>query len=129
MTARVRRPFYQRVFAAVIGLWVLFIISGPTPVHGCAVHDWMGHAGAMPMHGSMSHGHHDSRQHRDDPASCTCIGSCSVIAAVDCPLGRLVAVPVVPVTVVVLTLDPTQRVAPTAAPDVLLPPPLGPPGA
>jgi hypothetical protein len=77
--------------------------------------------GAMPMPAAPApHG-------PTAPKQCTCMGTCCAVALLDLPAGRLIALPVVPVTVAVATTAPSARLAPAAAPDLLLPPPLGPP--
>ena len=69
-----------------------------------------------PHHGPGHHGH-----------QCTCPGVCCAIGAITAPVGRLVAIPVVPVALAAAAPR-AERDAPIrAAPDVVLPLPLGPP--
>lgn len=119
--AGMRRRPWVRVVASVTGLWFLFLVDGPGP-HNCALHDGVAHAGMA--HGDMTHGAPNGSK---APKQCSCMGTCCSVAVLNVPSGRLVSLPVVPVAVVATVTDPTSRIAPRAAPDVLLPPPLGPP--
>jgi hypothetical protein len=81
------------------------------------------------MHASHGHdaggpgdGHSGHHGHQ-----CTCPGTCCTTGLVSVPTGRLVAIPVVPVVVAAAAPLVYRDVAPRAAPDVVIPPPLGPP--
>jgi hypothetical protein len=61
---------------------------------------------------------------------CTCLGASCCTAAVTAPSDRLVALPVIPVTVVRSTaVAPAADEPPTSNDDVLLPPAVGPPAS
>jgi hypothetical protein len=80
-----------------------------TPVGGTGTsHD--------PHHGRDHHGH-----------QCTCPGVCCAIGAITTPVGRLVAIPVVPVALATTAPRVEHDTPIRAAPDVVLPLPLGPP--
>lgn len=99
----------------------------------------MNHHGATPMADDMSAamlgGHHDhdmsapGRGHGGGHHGhqCTCPGACCTTGLVSVPTGRLVAIPVVPVVIAAAAPLVYRDVAPRAAPDVVIPPPLGPP--
>jgi hypothetical protein len=136
----------HRILAGLFGLWMIVTVSG-VALQACPEHGggWMGgaaastgtHDAAMPMDADMaaampaSHGHdahspgtghggHHGHQ-------CTCPGACCTTGLVSVPAGRLVAIPVVPVGVAATPSLVYRDVAPRAAPDVVVPFPLGPP--
>ena len=143
-----RRSLAHRFFAGLFGLWMITTVSGVS-LQACPEHGggWLGgvaganmdrHDATQPMGGPMadamaaSHrghgadaqgtGHGDHHGHQ-----CTCPGACCTTGLVSVPAGRLVAIPVVPVASAAATPLVYRDVAPRAAPDVVFPPPLGPP--
>ncbi len=121
-----RHRFWKRVLAGVSGLWVLFVLSGVAPVHGCGFqkpdHGMASGAGA-----SMHHMHHGAPGHSHAPTECHCIGIC-------CPATHVSSLPSTPIALAVTAAvvirhavppAPVERRAPVS--DVVLPPPLGPP--
>jgi hypothetical protein len=73
----------------------------------------MGHAGD---HAPAHHSH-----------ACTCPGCCCSVAPVGLTQGRLVSLPVVPVTIVAQAPTPALGAPRDSAPHLRLPLPLGPP--
>jgi len=150
-----QRSLTQRILAGVIGLWMTITVSGVSlqacPEHGGA---WLGGMTAAGMHqhgaadmgagmaaamladmggatgvgqhgqgqGAQGGGHSGHHGHQ-----CTCPGVCCTTGLVSVPAGRLVEIPVVPVVVAAAAPLVYRDVAPRAAPDVVFPPPLGPP--
>ena len=114
-----RRPLFARVLAAVLGLWFAASMSG-VALQACPEH-----GGVMPgmVAGAQHHGGHNGHHGHQ----CTCPGSCCATGMVTLAAGRLVAIPVVPVSVAAPAPAPVSDVRAVAAPDVALPPPLGPP--
>lgn len=141
-----RRSPAQRILAGLFGLWMIVTVSG-VALQACPEHGggWMGGAGAstgthdaaMPMDADlaaampMSHGHDAHSQGTGHGShhghQCTCPGACCTTGLVSVPPGRLVAIPIVPVAVAATPSLVYRDVAPRAAPDVVVPFPLGPP--
>jgi hypothetical protein len=142
-----RRTRVQRFFAGLFGLWMTITVSGVS-LQACPEHGggWLGgvvdtgmhHDTSAPMTADMAAamvgGHHG--HDGDAPGAghgghhghqCTCPGACCTTGLVSVPPGRLVAIPVVPVVVAAAAPLVFRDVAPRAAPDVVIPPPLGPP--
>jgi Protein of unknown function (DUF2946) len=125
---------WRRAIATLVGLWFALSVSGVAlqlcPEHGMRMMAGMrGGANCDPADaagsrgGTQQSGDSQNTQHDD----CTCTGMCCVTAAV-----TLAPAPLVPIPVVVAETPPiaplgTRELAPRAAPDVILPPPLGPP--
>jgi len=142
-----QRSVTQRLFAGFFGFWMIVTVTGVTlpacPEHGGG---WFGgvagasmdHDIAMPMADDMSaampagHRGHDagtttSGHSGHQGHQCTCPGACCTTGLVSVPAGRMVAIPVVPVAIAAAAPLVYRDVAPRAAPDVVIPPPLGPP--
>lgn len=143
-----RRSPVQRFLAGIFGFWMIVTVSGVS-LQACPEHGggWLGgvalagmdHHSATPaggpMTGAMPAGHQG--HHGDAPDAghggghhghqCTCPGACCMTGPVSVPAGRLVAIPVVPVAIAAAAPLVYRDVAPRAAPDVVIPPPLGPP--
>jgi len=130
---------WRRGVATLVGLWFTASVSGvalqlcvqPGTAHAMTgMHhmqtdgDQPDGAGALP--GDHGH-HHPGSQHPGSHDDCTCTGMCCVTAAVSLTATRLVAIPVVVAETPILAPPRTEALAPRAAPDVTLPPPLGPP--
>jgi hypothetical protein len=138
-----RRSLFGRALTGVLGLWLTASISG-VALQACPTH-----GGVMPLMGANMHhtgtdcsgpsaqlpgesgtpnqsqqgtGHDCHHGHQ-----CTCPGTCCATGVMTLAAGRLVAIPVVPVAVAAVTSAPVNDVRAVAAPDVALPPPLGPP--
>ncbi len=134
---------FGRALTGIFGLWLTASISG-VALEACPTH-----GGVMPiMAAGMHHGGTDctssgaqlpggtgtqSQSQRGTGHDChhghqcTCPGTCCATGIVTLAAGRLVSIPVVPVAVAVVSLAPVSDVRAVAAPDVALPPPLGPP--
>jgi hypothetical protein len=143
-----RRSPVQRFLAGLFGLWTIVTISGVS-LQACPEHGggWLGgvalagmdHHGATraggPMTDAMPAGHQGHDRSAPDAGhggghhghQCTCPGTCCTTGLVSVPPGRLVAIPVVPVAIAAAAPLVYRDVAPRAAPDVVIPPPLGPP--
>ena len=130
---------WRRGVATLMGLWFAVSVSG-VALQFCARHGGshaMGDMGQMGMNcdhagpaGSVPSTHtHPSSQHHPCPTDdCSCLGMCCITAAVTLTPSPLVAVAVVEAEAPILAPPPgAETVAPHAAPDVTLPPPLGPP--
>lgn len=116
---------WRRLSALCVGLAFVFATTGALGHHYCPVHDGIvSNMDAMPgMHG----GHHAPT--KEQGHQCTCMGDCCGTVAITVPADRLIALPVVPVTVV-RTAAISHRADPRPASshdDLLLPPPVGPP--
>jgi hypothetical protein len=140
-----RRPLLVRVLTGFLGLWFAASMSGVAlqacPEHGgvtpgmiAGAHhhggpDCAGAAGQGPAdaggHDQTGTGHDCHHGHHGH--QCTCPGSCCATGMVTLAAGRLVAIPVVPVSIAAPSRAPANDVRAVAAPDVVLPPPLGPP--
>jgi len=143
-----QRSLAHRFLAGLFGLWMIVTVSGVS-LQACPEHGggWLGgvasahmdHHDAMPASGPMmdampaSHqGHHEGAPDAGHGGGhhghqCTCPGACCTTGLVSVPAGRLVAIPVVPVAIAAAAPLVYRDVAPRAAPDVVIPPPLGPP--
>jgi hypothetical protein len=138
------RSRWQRVGGGLIGLW--FAVAVPGVVFPVQVLDGgdsaSGAMAGMPGMGDndIAHcppaaaDHSSSGTHGGDsnvPARhhhhAGCDGACCTPATVTLEAGRLIAIPVVPVRVVAAVRSPTRDDHPQVAPQVTLPPPLGPP--
>jgi hypothetical protein len=139
-----RQSVMRRALTGVLGLWLTASISG-VALQACPTH------GGMMMPGMATGSHHDagcggadSHQMPGAPTApsqngqgaghdchhghqCTCPGTCCTTGVVSLAAGRLVAIPVVPIAVAAVAFAPVSDVRAVAAPDVALPPPLGPP--
>ncbi len=132
---------WRRAVATVIGVWFTLSVSGVAlqlcPLHGmqmaAGAHQagtdcdrtsthGPGYAGSPAQHGSQ-HGSQHGNSHDD----CTCTGMCCVTATVTLAAAPIVPAPVVVAEAPVMAPVATRELAPRAAPDVTLPPPLGPP--
>jgi hypothetical protein len=121
-----RHRLWKRVLAGVSGLWVLFVLSGVAPVHGCGFQE----PGQRMAHGagaSMHHMHHGAPADSKAPIECYCIGIC-------CPAAHAGSLPSAPVVLSVAAVVVTRHALPSApverrtpVSDVVLPPALGPP--
>lgn len=138
--ARMRRSWPQRLFAGVIWLWFAVALPGvasmPMAEGGGATMAGMpgmapmGHDGSAQCQAVAGHpspvapdGSAPTR-HRQHSG---CDGTCCTPATVTLAAGRLVAIPVVPARVVTSVATPARDAARPAAPQVVLPPPVGPP--
>lgn len=142
-----RRSRIHRFFAGVFGLWMTVTVSGVS-LQACPEHGggWLGgiadtgmhHDAASPMTSDMATAMAAGHRGHDGDASggghsnhhghqCTCPGACCTTGMVSVPAGRLVAIPIVPVAIAAAAPLMFRDVAPRAAPDVVIPPPLGPP--
>ena len=128
---------WRRAVATVVGLWFTLSVSGVAlqlcPLHGMQGMPGMHQAGKdcnrPGTHGlgnAQSPAQQDD-QHNNSHDDCTCTGMCCVAATVTLAAAPVVAAPVVEVEEPVITPVGTRELAPRAAPDVTLPPPLGPP--
>jgi len=85
-----RRPWWTRLSAAVLALWLALVLGESGLVRTCAMHDRMGATtAATPIathHAAAAgHGATDHRGPAHDHRGCTCIGCCvggSVLALV-----------------------------------------------
>jgi hypothetical protein len=131
-----------RALTGLLGLWMTASISGVAlqacPTHGMMMPDMVagshhdgGCGGAdtqmpaeqnAPSQSQQNAGHDCHHGHQ-----CTCPGTCCTTGVVSLAAGRLVAIPVVPIAVAAVAFAPVSDVRAVAAPDVALPPPLGPP--
>lgn len=132
-----RRPGWYRALTGILGVWLIATVSG-VALQACPEHGggWLAgsdglasthatHHGAPVQGTDASHNPHQAPDHQGH--QCTCPGVCCVMGAVTAPAGRLVALPVVPVSLAAVPPH-VERDAPRrAAPDVVLPLPLGPP--
>jgi len=101
-----------------MGLWACPAHSGQ---QGAAAQWHMAHDMAhMPLGHNMPSGHHHNNQ-------CPCAGCCCSVAAVGLTPGRLVSLPVVPVTIVAQAPAPALGAPRASTPHLRLPLPLGPP--
>lgn len=126
----------SRIATAVMAAWLAVNLTDPAglhahcPVHGAGAAD---HSADGHMHGSHTehygHGTGPGSHHESDPAQhqCCCIGACFCTAALTVTPERLVALPVVPVVVIRPTIAEVDETPRVARPDLVLPPPLGPP--
>ncbi len=141
-----RRSPVQRLLAGLFGLWTIVTVSGVS-LQACPEHGggWLGavalagvvHHDALPAHGLMTDampaGHQDHSGGAPDGHGghhghqCTCPGACCTTGLVSVPAVGLVVIPVVPVAIAAAAPLVYRDVAPRAAPDVVIPPPLGPP--
>lgn len=141
-----RRAWWQRALAGVLGVWFTTTVTGLTlpacPEHGggmlsiaqgaqqesmaegTAHH--MGHHAATDVasldKSAPGAGHHDQHGHQ-----CTCPGLCCATCAVTFAPARVISIPAVRATVVAGSVVESLDGAPRAPPDVVLPLPLGPP--
>jgi hypothetical protein len=128
---------WRRLTATALGLWFTVSVSGLAlqlcPEHG-GTHTMAGMgsptekcdpATGVPSTQHQTKHHNDSNQQSHD--DCTCTGMCCVTAAVSLSTAPVVAIAVIDAQAPVLEYLPTQELAPRAAPDLTLPPPLGPP--
>jgi hypothetical protein len=130
-----RRPLLVRVLTGFLGLWFAASMSGVAlqacPEHGGVMPGMVAgahHQGATDCGGSAQAGNHGTSQDcHHGHHQCTCPGSCCATGMVTLAADRLVAIPVVPVAVAAPAAAPVSDVRAVAAPDVALPPPLGPP--
>jgi len=138
-----RRSYRQRVLGALIGLWFAVAVPGVVlpiqvldggDVAMAGMADMPGmdhHSVAQCLPGVTDHGAPDARDGPGVPARhhghTKCDGACCAPATVTLAAGRLVAIPVVPARVVRAVQSPTRDVLPHVAPQVTLPPPVGPP--
>jgi hypothetical protein len=122
------RPRWRRVLAALTGAWVLVILTSPVALWSCPAHG--------DQHAAMAHdmaqmhlpqGPHDAGHGHQHSHQCTCPGCCCGVAAVGLTPGRLVALPVVPVTIVAQTPAPALGAPRNTQTHLRLPLPLGPP--
>jgi len=136
-----RRSWLHRAVGGLIGIWFALAVpgiasipmadGGDTAMAGMADMPGVDHHGMAPCAqaaagrpvpaapgGSVpaKHQHHGG-----------CDGACCTPATVTLVAGRLAAIPVVPVRVVVNAARPRRDVPRPVAPQVILPPPLGPP--
>ncbi len=128
---------WRRAVATVIGVWFTLSVSGVAlqlcPLHGMRMAAGAHQAGTdcdrAGTHGSGNAGspaQHGS-QHGNSHDDCTCTGMCCVTATVTLAVAPIVPAPVVEAEAPVFAPLDTRELAPRAAPDVTLPPPLGPP--
>ena len=119
---------WRRAVATVVGLWFTLSVSGVTlqlcPLHGMQM---MASAHQTAVDCSKSGGPAHHGQHSDSHDDCTCTGMCCVTATVTLAAAPVVPAPIVDAEAPVATPASTIELAPRAAPDVTLPPPLGPP--
>ncbi len=129
----------RRAVATLVGLWFTVSVSGVAlqlcPMQGAmmanmhrsgtdcdrAIGRVPADRGGSPA--QHSGGHHHNGSHDD----CTCTGMCCVTAAVTLSAPRLIVVAVVDAEPQPVAPLETNELAPRAAPDFTLPPPLGPP--
>jgi hypothetical protein len=108
--------------AALTGTWMLAMVTSPMALWSCPEH---GSQHAAMAHMAMGHSpDHGPAHHHND---CTCSGCCCCVAAVSLADGRLVSLPVIPVTVVAQTPAPALGAPRESTPHLRLPLPLGPP--
>ena len=133
----------RSALTGILGLWLTASISGialqACPTHGevmplmagdmhHAGTDCTGSGARLPSEsGTPSHSHHGTGHDCHHGHQCTCPGTCCATGIVTLAAGRLVAIPVVSVAVATISPAPVSDVRAVAAPDVALPPPLGPP--
>jgi hypothetical protein len=121
-----RHRLWTRVLAGISGVWVLFVLSGVAPVHGCGFQA----PGQRMAHGagaSMPHMHHGAPGDSKAPTECYCVGIC-------CPAAHAGSLPSAPIVLTVTAIAirpaappaPVERRAPVSD-GVVLPPALGPP--
>jgi hypothetical protein len=115
---------WRRLSALIVGLAFVFATTEPLGAHHCPLHD-----GIVAEMAGMT-GHHHMPAHGQSH-QCSCLGASCCTVAVTVPMGRLVALPVVPVRVVRSTaVSRTADQRPVSAhDDVVLYPPVGPPAA
>jgi hypothetical protein len=119
-----RSPRWRRMVAALMGGWMVIILTTPMAVFACPAHgDPNGIMSHSMTHMDMGGSQHGGKQH----AQCTCPGCCCAVAPVGLAAGRLVALPVVPVAVVAATPAPAVGTPRDLAPPHRQPLPLGPP--
>jgi hypothetical protein len=133
---------WRRAVATVIGLWFTLSVSGVAlqlcPLHGmymvAGAHqsgtdcDRAGAHGPSNAGSPAQHGSQHGGQHGNSHDDCTCTGMCCVTATVTLAAAPIVPVPVVQAEAPVMMAPADAReLTPRAAPDVTLPPPLGPP--
>ena len=130
-------PRLRRAAATLIGLWFTLSVSGVAlqlcPLHSMYMVAGMHQAGTdcdrLATHhpdnaGSpVQHGSQHGTSHDD----CTCTGMCCVTAAVTLTVAPIVPTPIVEAEVPIVVAINARELTPRAAPDVTLPPPLGPP--
>jgi hypothetical protein len=131
---------WRRAVATLIGLWFTASVSGVAlqlcPEHGGQMMAGMHHAGTncdpstghvpgVPSGSPAQHG--NGQHHNSSHDDCTCTGMCCLTAAVRIAAPRLTVVAVVDAEPQPAAPLGTNELAPRPAPDVTLPPPLGPP--
>ena len=122
----------RRAFATVTGLWLVAAVSGAAlficPEHGAMTHA-MTHAMSEAHSKRCDTNAHQGSSHQGggDHSDCSCTGMCCVTASFALSSARISNVPVPQATPRVAYLTPRAAIAPQAAPDLALPPPLGPP--
>jgi hypothetical protein len=129
--------WWRRAVATVVGLWFTLSVSG-VALQLCPLNGMQGMAGmhqtAQDCARSAAHQRdtgspaQNGGQHNSSHDDCGCTGMCCVAATVTLAAAAVVAAPVVEAEAppIVAPAD-TREFAPRAAPDVTLPPPLGPP--
>lgn len=113
---------WRRLSAFFLSLAFVSATTQALGPHYCPVHD----GPIVGMHHMAGH-HHDAPT-KDHSHQCSCLGASCCTAAVTVPGNRLVALPVVPVTVVkkaAVALRADER--PASPDDVVLPLSIGPP--
>jgi len=114
----------HRLLSALMGIVFVLATTAPMSGHPCMTQDSAGEA--MPPMPGMPAAPHDHSRHHSQP--CACLDSCSCATALTIAKDRLVALPIVPIAVVVMThATVSATLRPTQPESVVLPPPLGPP--
>jgi hypothetical protein len=129
---------WRRALATVVGLWFTLSVSG-VALQLCPLHSSMymvagihqtgtdcDRSSTHPAGDTHSPAHHGG-QHNNSHDDCTCTGMCCVTATVTLAVAPIVPAPVVEAEAPVLPPLGMRELTPRAAPDVTLPPPLGPP--
>jgi hypothetical protein len=112
-----RRPWWTRLAAAVLGIWLVLVVGEPGIVHVCPTHDGAAIRAGAADHGMASHASHASHTGASaagsrhaaaqdqgpahDHQSCTCVGCCvgvSVAALLDRAPTTAFAVALIPAT-------------------------------
>ena len=81
-----RRPWWTRLAAAVLGIWLVLVMGEPGIVHACPTHGGGAvHGGAMSHAGggvgAAHHGAGGSHAPAHEHQGCTCIGCCVGVSA------------------------------------------------
>lgn len=125
---------WRRAIATMVGLWFAISVSG-VALQLCPQHSMRMMAGMhqartdcnRPGDPSEASGRPHDTQHQGSHDDCTCTGMCCVAATVTLAAAPLVLIPVVEAEAPPIPALGMKELAPRAAPDVTLPPPLGPP--